>query len=232
MTQIKDLIQAAYRETNIIPVGASPSSNEETEALFLFNRVFSETVQLIEKNSLPYGVVDDTTKLNDNGNISVLSNRNVQVIKPSNVSLEFPLYPAEGDRIIVEISKAGVAPVSPVTLISGPVWEIDNYSAPITDPSFLGKWVFVSTKGGWKSLGEFSKNDDFIFPSEFDDFFTLRLAARLAQRNGEALSELAIIEMQRRERDFLKIYRDRRGQQEELPLSLVRSSLSSSRFYL
>lgn len=208
MTIASALIQAAYREGNLVSVGASPAASEQTEALAGLNRLINGIFGFEMGENLSdwlFPVPQRTAPVAANypqapilSPISPpLANTYVSPFPPCNSrvvwggvtgTLYFPEKPEPGARMaVVQGSGAGDggAPGQTLTLNgNGRTIQAANTQA-LVNPITAKQWLYRDDLGDWTLCADLNIGDDCPFPKEFDDFFICALAKRLAPRYGK-----------------------------------------------
>lgn len=200
---VSDVITAAYREADLIPVGSAPTGVEQTEALGILNRNWryvlgfelgesvkdwpipqpSGQVTTADDNFYPGSLA--TSWINPPQNVNLL----VQSTEAT-LTILFTQNPSPGARMAVRDtgSSAGALlvlngnskliegqPVSPAALVS----------------SYSGKeWFYRDDLGDWALVADMTLTGQTPLPSGFDDFFILMLARRLSARNSQQQAQL------------------------------------------
>lgn len=214
MTTATEIIQNAYREGNILPVGTSPGVNETTEALARLNNLIVAVFGTEMGENLvdwlvpspqrtaptaanfpqgPQTIFDDSGSLAGNSNaVWPYPPKNSRIIYGSVAStVYFPEAPDDGSRMaIVQGSGAGDSGTAGAVLTldgNGRTIEGVNtqaYPSPVTGRS----WFYRADLADWRALEPLEAADDMIFPPEFDDLWITMLAIRLAPRYGKVVA--------------------------------------------
>lgn len=178
MTLASDIIQRAYRESNLIALGATPSTNQASEGLTRLNGVLLSTVG--------GEVSDDLVDLNIGGNYSETEVTDQWV--PDNARLMFKLtaaktfyldpFPQNGQRLgVVDVD--GNLGTYNVTL-NGNGRNIEGASTlTLNTNSLQRQWLYRADTGNWVRISSLLAGDTMPFPEEFDDFFVIMLSLRI-----------------------------------------------------
>lgn len=194
MTLISSIIQDAFRESNILPLGRVPNANQSAEAL----RLYQQNIQSIyggeageQLNDWPLGnfgiaepgVVDPRTP--DMISRPSINSRLVATnIAAANVYLT--PYPQDGSRMGIA-DPFGRLAAFPVTLdangrtIEGAATKVLNVNGTFQE------WFYRADKGEWVKLSALLATDQNPFPDTFDIFFICGLAMRLNPRYGREM---------------------------------------------
>jgi hypothetical protein len=187
MTLVSEIIKGAYRELNVIPLGADPTANQTTEALAKLNTLILTTVG--------NEVGDELTDVNYGGDYDqseytnewVPSNTRLMCNLTSALTLDLDPRPFDGQRLSL-VDNGGNFATYNVTL-DGNGRNIEGASTlTISTDDYTGQWMYRSDTGNWVKIEELEDTDEMPFPVEFDDYFTQMLAVRLNSRYGQAMS--------------------------------------------
>lgn len=202
MTTAQDVITAAFREGNIIPVGGTASPNENTEALDLLNRIITSAF-----GSFSGGPLTDwnlpaiqTTggSLPTNPPLLPGSRRvtrytldpshppsDVRVVwDGSEQTLYMPPQPHDGARVAIVLTLDTQAPsygnltvYGNGRVVAGPM--------QITTDDVSTVWFYRADLAQWVKLQAVALTDSIPFPPTFDDLWVTGLSIRLAPRYGK-----------------------------------------------
>ena len=185
MSFVSDVITRAYRESNIVPIGATPTDNEFTEALPLLNSVIL--------SALGNEAGDKLQDLNIGGNLDQSSSVSTSV--PPNVRLVLNMasadellldpLPSDGERLGVSDAGQGLATYN--LTLNGNGRLIEGASSLTLSTAGLNRqWMYRADLGEWVVMSSLLVGDVMPFPQEFDDYFITMLAVRLNPRNSVA----------------------------------------------
>lgn len=220
MTTATTLIQNAYREGNLIPVGKSPTPTEQSEALDGLNRLvngifgFEMGENLADwlfpapQRTAP--VAANYPQLPAPAYQGVLQNTYMTPYPPNNRrvvwggvtgTLWFPEKPEPGSRMaVVQGSGAGDSGAAGqiITLdgngrlIQDPADKAFKTTVALTNPLTSNQWFYRDDLGQWALCQDMVLTDQCPFPKEFDDFFICALSKRLAPRHGKVTANETI----------------------------------------
>lgn len=215
MTTATLLIQAAYREGNLIAVAANPTTAEQNEALpalvRLINGIFGfemgenlrEWLFPVPQRTAPVAAnwpqLPAASYLNApycSAALSPYPPKNSRVVWGGVTgTLYFPEKPEPGTQMaVVQGSGAGDggAPGAILTLngngrqIQDPADQAYKNTVTLTNPAASTNWFYRDDLGKWKLIADLTAlSDDNLFPKAFDDFFICALSKRLAPRYGK-----------------------------------------------
>lgn len=213
MTLVSSIIQDAYRETNIIPIGASANTAQVTEALRLYNGILSATYGGTageRLNDWPlgnYGRSDtaDDIALTDQQIQHPPINSRIIALNEAALTVYLTLKPQDGSRMSIADPFSRLA-AYPVTL--------DAQDRPIegaqtllldTNGSFI-EWIYRADLGAWVRISDVTAVDENPFPARFDQMFIILLAMRLNPRYGRELDAQSAEILRQNRREFVARY--------------------------
>lgn len=191
MTLVSDIIRRAHRESNLIPLGASPNTAQTAEALELFNTLILSTVGNEvgdELSDLNYGGTYDQSECIDQW---LPDNCRLVFNLDASVTLFADPHPYDGQRLAF-VDILGNLATFPVT-IDGNGRNIEGlYTALLDTDADYRQWMYRADIGEWVKIASLADSDDVPFPEEFDDYFATMLALRVNPRYGQAISGSSI----------------------------------------
>ncbi|NJL70945.1 MAG: hypothetical protein HC888_04670 [Candidatus Competibacteraceae bacterium] len=222
MTTAQAIVDQAFREGQLVPVGASPTTDERTEGLGRLNAFIKSLIgfdlgeltvewQVPPRSTSPvsarYPLEPVDEKLPDD----------VWPYPPPNVTLSTKISsattiyldqsPCDGAR--VRLADAG----SSANLTINANGRTIEAAATITvTPASDAprEWIYRKDKSDWVRLSTLSLDDTVPFPEMFDDLLITGLAIRLAPRNGQATSKDTYITYNAMLRKFKAHYKQAR----------------------
>lgn len=210
MTTASDLISAAFREGNLIPVGKTPTTAEQTEALALLNTFmrsqpgvsFGEKLRdwLAPQNQRTTSVKANFPQLPttvaydfEASDIVPYPPKNSRIVWGGvTQTIYFPEQPNDGSRMaLVQGSGAGDnGVVGAVLTLDGNGRLIDGANtATFTNPAASTEWTYRADLGIWKPITTLLLTDEMPYTPDIDDFWSIWLAIRLAPRYDKIISE-------------------------------------------
>jgi hypothetical protein len=187
MTLASSIITDAYRESNLIPMGNSPNTNQQTEALGRLNVIILSTIGNEVGDSL-----DDLTIGGAYDQQSICAsfipdNARLLLNLSSATTLNLDPEPFEGQRLIVIDVKNNLA-TYPLTL-SGNGRMIEGATSIVINTNGDNRqWMYRADLGQWVKITSLIYTDALPFPQDFDDYFITMLAMRLNPRYGQSLT--------------------------------------------
>lgn len=219
MTYTSVIIQDAYREGNMVAIGASPSTAQVTEGLRLLNRLVTGVYGNEAGDGLfdwPVGnagmqeeIANDWTSASWTG---LLPNARIVANHSVTQTLYMPPDPYDGARIAITDPKNLLA-TYPITL-NGNGRTIEGAATLVLNTAGLDRsWFYRAEQGDWVRLSALTGTnpEEFPFPEEFDDFFITRLAMRLNPRYGRSMSEDSVAQLLTVERRMRARYRQKQN---------------------
>lgn len=200
MTLTSDIILSAYRESNLVRVGGSPTSDEAAEALVRLNSVVAAAYgHEVGDEFIDWPVGQEGVTGLDQTIWSSIEwaypPANMRLIAASDEAQTIYLHPQPNDgarmALIDPGARLGAAPIT----IDGNGRTIESAATVTVDTNSASRvWFYRADQGDWKLLSTLTAVDpeEFPFPIEFDDYFITTLAARLNPRYGRALNELTV----------------------------------------
>lgn len=228
MTIVSQIITDAYRKSNLLAIGASPTDSQNSEALRYLNR-FVKSVFGNEAGdrfaSLPVGSQNynrpsgypwySTTP--DDSDWFVPANVRVMLNLQENVTLYLTPDPDDGARFGI-IDVLGNLDTYPVT-INGNGRNIESaHSITLDTNNTDSEWFYRADTGNWVKYASLELEDTFPFPEEFDDYFIIELALRLNPSYGVSIDDQTSAVYKRSKVQFRARYRQSTPVQSELGL--------------
>lgn len=200
MVLVSQIINEAYRETNLIPIGQSPSSVEQAEAVLIFNRL----VKSVFGNEAgdPYinlsignnNVVPNTFQNYDTiptNNWFPPTNSRIIFNNTSSQTLNLNPAPIDGERLSIQ-DASGNFSTRPVTLIGNGRTIDGAISVSLNTNGLVREWFYRADVHDWQTISDLNANSALPFPVEFEDLFIIGLALRLNPRNGTQIDPASV----------------------------------------
>lgn len=189
---IKEIIQNAYREMNLISIEQPPTDAEFKEGETVLKSIWSSLFESIIGSYLTdipmeegmYSSYDprdsEQAPRMDNSNILPVNSRVLMNVNyPKEVYL--PTNPHDGALIGV-ISYPGS---DALTLHGNSRMFSGGLKTVLVEPENSGLWMYRSDLGVWESIAwPASIDDEMPLPPVYNDYFICALARRLAERNA------------------------------------------------
>ena len=212
---VSDLITQALRESNLISLNATPTGNQQSEALGRLNSLILSTVGTeagTEITDLPIGGSGDASSL-----CSPYVPANVRLVCDLSEAKTLTLdpNPYEGQRLAV-VSASGNFDTCNLTL-DGNGRNIESGPTKVLNLPGRGlnyQWLYRADTANWALISILTTADQTPLPTEFDDYLIIMLAKRLSPRYAQALAQESIAELNRQKNIIRARYRQRRPQQD------------------
>lgn len=225
MALVSEIIKDAYRESNLIPLVASPNTNQEAEGLSRLNSLvpalLGGVVGRPVRDLLIGGEYDQTPT------DYVPEDARLVLNLSAATTLELDPHPFEGQRLAVTDMGGNLATYNLTLDANGRLIEGAATLALDTN-SDAREWVYMAATG-WTRITTLALVDTFPFPGGFDDYFILRLAMRLNPRYGRALTAEQRADLMNDEARMQARYRKPRANQRPDRLGLLNESRGSRR---
>jgi hypothetical protein len=197
LTLVSDIIRDAYRESNLIAIGADPTSAEQTEGLTLLNRLVASVYGIkagedleplvIGRNNISrpqdfpgYETVPDETEWYVPANARLILNLEEAV------TVYLDPNPDDGARFAF-MDKSGNLSTYNLTINGNGRTIASATSVTVSTDSAIQEYFYRADTGDWALVSPLEADDTFPFPDEFEDMFVIGLAARINPRNGVAV---------------------------------------------
>lgn len=196
MTTVASIIQSALRETNLIPLGTTPTVAQSNEAFGLLSTIIASALGNDAGENLfpfPLGSNDINSPkgypwwANDlPGNVFVPPNARIMCNLTGAGNINLSPMPHDGARMgIVDVSQN--FDLFPLT-INGNGRSIEGQESMTYDtPGEIREWLYREDLGNWVVVLPLDPAGDMPWPAEFDDMFIILLAMRLNPRYGQVM---------------------------------------------
>jgi hypothetical protein len=221
-----DIVQAAYREGNLIPPGTQASAAEVSEGLTLLNRLIESFFGLeigeplvdwpapspqrtapVAANYPQWPRFDQSApgqpgQLNNAAFVWPYPPQNSRIVWGRvTATVYFPENPNPGARMGVVAGTGlgdGGLPGSVLTLDANGHTVDGAGTLSLVDPVSTVTWHYWEHTGDWTRYTPLAAlTTPMVFPSSFDDFWACSLAIRLASRYGKVTAQETILTAKR-----------------------------------
>lgn len=190
-------IQRAFRFENLIAVGASPTSDEQTEALYHLNDIIQELLgfelgELVYDWQIPPTRTSATRKENPRDPYAERENVTVYTNPPTNVRLVtkissaltvyLPEFPDDGARMA--FSDAGATATLTLDANGRTIEGAGTLAIPVSSIKEY-QWFYRADLANWVRVSALTANDALPFPAKFNTMFYALLAIRLSPGYGK-----------------------------------------------
>lgn len=196
MTLTSQIITDAYRQSNLLAIGVSPTQDQVDEALRYLNRIVKSVfgneagdpleVFPVGRNNIqrPSGYPWwNTVPDND---WFVPKNIRVMLNLEEPVSLYLHPEPDDGSRFAVIDASENVSTYNVTIQGNGRLIE-GNFNLILNTDGVDKEWFYRADLGNWMLYAPLTMDIAFPFPEEFDDYFITLLAIRLNPQYGVML---------------------------------------------
>lgn len=196
MTTVSQIVTDAYRQSNLLAIGASPTSPQQTEALRYLNRVVKSVFGHEIGESLtafPIGRVNISRPAGFPWYDPIPDNnwfipKNCRLVFNLDESIDLYLHPAPNDGTRFAVTDiAGSFAANPVTIYGNGNLIGGAATATLNTNGLDAEWFYRADTGNWVQYAPLLIDDSFPFPEEFDDFFITMLAIRLNPAYGASI---------------------------------------------
>lgn len=181
MTTCREIVRAAFEEYGGVAQGEEPSAAEARFALVRLNALLAGLAGMGVGEPLADAAVSSSGTLEAN-------RRAVVTGLAGPIVLTLPAAPQNGARVQL-VDAEGAFAAKPVTLArNGRKLEGAASDLVCNTAGFSRTWMYRADLADWRRVETLTLADDFPYPAETEEAFTLLLALRLAPRDGMALS--------------------------------------------
>ncbi len=192
MTLISSIINDAFREGNIIPLGVAPNTNQAAEALRLYNALIGSIYGEDAGEPLQdwplgnYGREHPNTCITERQLKHPIINRRLLALNEVALTVYLTPRAQDGSRYAI-VDPFGRLAAFPVTLDANGR-TIEGAATVLLNTNGLNReWFYRADLGGWVKLTALMATDENPFPAEFDNFFITLLAMRINPRYGRTM---------------------------------------------
>lgn len=201
MTTVASIIQSALRETNLIPLGNTPTQEQEDEAYTLLATIVSGVLgNEMGENLNPWALGQENINSpkgypwwNNSlpANCFVRTNLRIMCNLTAEGFVQLHPKPHDGARMgIVDV--ANNFAVNSLTIYgNGRQIEGETEMTYNTDGE-IREWVYREDLGNWVVVVPLVEAGEMPFPPEFDDMFIIKLAMRLNPRYGQVMHPASV----------------------------------------
>ncbi len=234
MATLRKIITDAYRESGIIQKGTQPDADQMQEGLdkllTIIENTFGEEVgtPLMDIN---YGDSGATRPVSVDANRDILIDN--KYVQPSfrllvNISGPRAVYldpvPYDGARLGV-IDVGGTFNTAPLTITADTRKIEGNRSVVLNTPGVIREWMYRADLAEWVRVTPLTLDDNTPFASQFDDYFSIKLATRLYPRYLVTTAPETMVHFRELQRKFRSRYNHIR----EVPSELALLKLGANR---
>lgn len=215
MTTVISIINSAFRETNLTPLGVAPTADQQTEAFNLLSSITSSILgNEMGENLNPLALGQEGIESPSGypwwsnelpANMYVRTNTRLMLNLTAPGTVFFDPIPHDGARMGV-VDCSNNLDINPLT-ISGNGRKIDaDFDIVLDTPGQIKEWVYREDIGTWVTVVPLNLNGEMPWPSEFDDMFIIMLALRLNPRYGQVIHPASMQTFQNIRKKFTARY--------------------------
>lgn len=212
MTLTPAIIASAYRESNMVPIGQPPTSDQVTEGLARLNVIVAGVYGFEVGDPLtdwPVGIENIADYTGWDRQFWSYPPSNIRLVADSAQAetIYFNPDPSDGARMALIDPRNRLA-AAPIT-VDGNGRAIEGAASVTVNTNGAARiWLYRADRGDWVRLSELTGDvaEEFPFPMQFDDYFITRLAMRINPRYGRSLSEETLADMELAKRKLISQY--------------------------
>lgn len=214
MTLVSSIIQDAFRESNMLPLGKPPADAQATEALRLYNALLAAIYGGDAGERLtdwPLGnfgrtLADEPPVWYSDDNLRHPTlNRRLIAVNEIAMTVRLTVYPQDGARMGISDPFSRLA-AFPVTL-DGSGRPIEDAATLVLDTNGLFReWLYRADLAAWLRVSDVDLDAENPFPAAYDMMFIILLAMRLNPRYGRTLDDQSLAMLKQNKREFIARY--------------------------
>lgn len=215
MTLTSQIITDAFRQSNLLALGTTPTAAQSTEALRYLNRIVksvfgAEAGEPFQAFPLGTNNIDRPAGYPWWGNSPpadwfIPKNQRLMLNLTEGATVYLHPKPDDGSRFAVMDVSDNLATNNLV--IDGNGRSVEGSSSVTLNTNGLEReWFYRQDLGDWVRYSALEEADTFPFPEEFDDMFISMLAMRLNPAYGASMDPQSIEVLNRAKRQFKARY--------------------------
>lgn len=219
MATPSDIISRALREANIIPAAGGVSSDQNTEALALYNSLILSVLGSQVGFKLESWRVLADDNIRDPMGLALSASELTGWVVPPNVrllcslteatELNLDAAPEDGARFVVSDVLGNFATYN-LTLDGNGATIAGAATIVFSTDDELREFFYRADLGDWQEVTTLAIGDTHPFPARFDDYFATKLAIRLDPRYGVTMAAETANRLAEQEADLIEKYRQSR----------------------
>lgn len=194
MTTAREIIKQAYRESNVLIIGATPTDDQNDEGLAKLNALISSALGFTAGEGYTHWPVgtEGVDEINAGWSSTDWSmppvNVRMMVTTTEEQTITLPPFPNNGARIaVIDVTETGG---SRNMTIEGNGRLIEGAASITFDLEDVNmEWLYRDDIATWVLLASLDIDDDMPFPIRYDQFFETRLAMRFNPRYGRTMDQ-------------------------------------------
>lgn len=201
MTTVASIVNSALRETNLIPLGVTPTQEQLDEAFGLLSTIVAGVLgNEMGENLSPFPLGQEGINSPRGypwwsnslpGNMYLPTNQRIMLNLTAPGTVNLHPRPHDGARMgMVDVSQN--LDIHSFTINgNGRSIEGDEFMTYNT-PGQIREWVYREDLGNWVVAIPLIETGDMPWPPEFDDMFIITLAMRLNPRYGQIMHPASV----------------------------------------
>lgn len=215
MTLVSEILSNGYRESNVTADAQILTASQTTAALARLQAVLlsclgadlgyimedwnATDTGVIKPNGVPLPTADFAT-------FTVTPNSRLMFNLANAATYKLDPQPQDGQRVSI-VDVAGNFATHPLTVNpNGRKFGGAGGNTVLSTNNLAQQWVYRSDVADWVSIDPLDPTDEFPFPADFDDYFSILLAQRLNPRSGRQLDQQSMDRYQAQEMQFVNRY--------------------------
>lgn len=213
MTLVSSIILDAYRECNMLSLGAVPNEKQTTEALRLYNQLLAAIYGGDAGEMLtdwPLGNFDRNPEgcqlpFTDHRLMHPPINRQLIAVNEAPMTIWLTVRPQDGAMMGIADPFGRLADV-PVTF-EGNGRTIEGQPSIVLDTNGMFEvWFYRADLGDWTKISNVAETDENPFPAKYDIMWQILLAMRLSPRYGRSLAPETVAALKSNRTEFVNRY--------------------------
>jgi hypothetical protein len=231
MTAVGNIVEDAFRELTTLNEFQNPTPTQAQQALERLQSLISAVYgyDIGEKlEDWPVGREGQHTR---SGWSEVqwkwpIANSRLVLAHTTIQTLYLPPAPENGARLQV-VDLRGALANYPVTLDGNGRFIGGQPLLLLDTPGLNAKWMYDDDTANWTQIEGLAFDGEMPFPPEFDDYFIIKLAARLAPRYGRSMNDLSLARLADAQQQLEARYRQTRNMAAPLAVRRLPDAISS-----
>lgn len=196
MTLVSEIITDAFRQSNLLAIGSSPTANQQTEALRYVNRIVmsvlgNEAGENLEAFALGGNNIEAPSGYpwygeEPWGDWYLPMNKRVMLNLTQAATIPLHPMPSDGARFAVVDTSDNVSTYNVTVQGNGRTIE-DLTTLTLNTDGINRQWFYRQDLGNWMRITDLILTDEFPFPLEFDQMFVTLLAMSLNPAYGASV---------------------------------------------
>jgi hypothetical protein len=240
MTLVSEIITDAFRQSNLLAIGSSPTTNQQTEALRYVNRIVmsvlgNEAGENLEAFALGGNNIEAPSGYpwygeQPFGDWYLPMNKRVMLNLTQVATIPLHPMPSDGARFGIVDTSNNLA-VNNLT-IQGNGRTIEGLTSLVLNIDGLNQqWFYRQDLGNWMRITNLILTDEFPFPIEFDQMFITLLAMSINPAYGASIDDQTNMLYMRARSQFRARYHNAIQTNSEQGLLRLSGIFGNSRFY-